>query len=65
LNTQMSDYEEEYNMVEKFRKKDLMDKRYFITSYPLRTGKKKRQRWSIKYNKYVGKIYTCILSVDM
>lgn len=50
LNTQI----EEDKLVEKFRKKDLMNKKYFITSYPLPNVQKKRKRWSIKYNKYVG-----------
>lgn len=40
-------------LVEKFRKKDIMDKRFFLTQYPLPTKRTKRQRWSIKYNKYV------------
>lgn len=52
LNTHL---QHEDKLVEKFRKKDLMDKRYFITSYPLPTAQRKRKRWSIKYNKYVGK----------
>ena len=50
LNTQVDDEEK---LVEKFKKKDLMDKRYFLTSYPLPKNRKKKQRWSIKYNKYV------------
>lgn len=40
--------------VEKFKKVDLMNKKYFLTSYPLPQKRQKRQRWSIKYNKYVG-----------
>merc|ERR1719215_2547948 len=39
--------------VEKFHKEDLMNKRYFLTSYPIPSKRKKRQRWSIKYNKFV------------
>jgi hypothetical protein len=50
LNTQIDD---EDKLVELFRKKDLMDKKYFITSYPLPVVQKKRKRWSIKYNKFV------------
>ncbi len=53
LNTHIQHDEDKF--VEKFRKKDLMDKRYFITSYPLPTAERKNKRWSIKYNKYVGK----------
>lgn len=49
LNTQI----EEDKLVEKFRKKDLMNKKYFITSYPLPKVQKKKKRWSIKYNKYM------------
>ncbi len=40
--------------LEKFKKVDLMNKKYFLTSYPLPQKRQKRQRWSIKYNKYVG-----------
>lgn len=43
----------ENELVEKFRKQDLMNKRYFLTSYPLPTRRQKRKRWSIKYNQYV------------
>lgn len=39
--------------VERFHKEDLMNKRYFLTSYPIPSKRKKRQRWSIKYNKFV------------
>jgi len=38
---------------EVFKKQDLMNKRYFLTSYPLPNVRKRKQRWSIKYNKYV------------
>mmetsp|Transcript_13918 Transcript_13918/g.21151 ORF Transcript_13918/g.21151 Transcript_13918/m.21151 type:complete len:582 (+) Transcript_13918:314-2059(+) len=51
LNTQLNNDDEK--LVEKFRKKDLMDKRYFITSYPLPNTRNRRKRWSIKYNKFV------------
>mmetsp|Transcript_7181 Transcript_7181/g.10836 ORF Transcript_7181/g.10836 Transcript_7181/m.10836 type:complete len:484 (-) Transcript_7181:41-1492(-) len=51
LNTQVDSDEDK--LVEKFRKEDLVNKRYFLTSYPLPTKRQKRQRWSIKYNKYV------------
>ena len=53
LNTQVTD--EEDDLVEKFRKEDLVNKRYFLTSYPLPTKseRKKKQRWSIKGNKFV------------
>lgn len=53
LNTQMNN---EDQPVEKFRKRDLENKRYFLTSYPLKVKsetRKRKQRWSIKYNKYV------------
>mmetsp|Transcript_2078 Transcript_2078/g.2935 ORF Transcript_2078/g.2935 Transcript_2078/m.2935 type:complete len:494 (+) Transcript_2078:75-1556(+) len=50
LNTKI----EEDKPIEKFKKQDLMGKRYFLTSYPLDIERrKKKQRWSIKYNKYV------------
>ena len=53
LNTQTDSDEDQ--LVEKFRKEDLMNKRYFLTSYPLRvsTKRKKKQRWSVKYNQFV------------
>jgi len=41
---------------EKFRKEDLMGKRFFMTSFPLANKRKRKQRWSIKYNKYVDKV---------
>jgi len=43
-------------LVEKFKKEDLMGKKYFITSFPSQYKRKRKQRWSIKYNKYVDKI---------
>jgi len=52
LNTRLDSDE----LVEKFRKEDLMDKRFFITSFPLPYKRKRKQRWSIKYNKYVDEI---------
>mmetsp|Transcript_27030 Transcript_27030/g.31939 ORF Transcript_27030/g.31939 Transcript_27030/m.31939 type:complete len:456 (-) Transcript_27030:51-1418(-) len=52
LNTRLDTDELE----EKFRKEDLMGKRFFMTSFPLANKRKKKQRWSIKYNKYVDKI---------
>lgn len=52
LNTKVDSDEDK--LVEKFRKPDLMNKRYFLTSYPMSTKRRqKKQRWSIKYNKYV------------
>lgn len=52
LNTRIDSDE----LVEKFRKEDLMDKRFFMTSFPLPNKRKRKQRWSIKYNKYVDKV---------
>ncbi len=57
LNTQLNGDDKD-NLVEKFKKKDLMDKRYFITSYPLPNTRKRRKRWSIKYNKFVGTFFS-------
>jgi len=51
LNTQYKRHDEE--LVEKFKKQDLMDKRYYLTSFPIPNTRKKKQRWSIKYNKFV------------
>jgi hypothetical protein len=48
--------DDDYDTVELFKKEDLMNKRYFLTTYPLPTFRQKRQRWSIKYNSFVGKI---------
>jgi len=50
LNTQTDD--DSNKLVEKFKKVDLMNKKYFLTSYPIQKRQKK-QRWSIKYNSYV------------
>jgi hypothetical protein len=52
LNAQAKSYQDN-DFVEKFRKQDLMNKRYFLTSYPLPNRRQKRKRWSIKYNRYV------------
>jgi hypothetical protein len=52
LNTQYKPHNDQ--LVEKFKKRDLMDKRYYLTSFPIPNTRKKRQRWSIKYNKFVG-----------
>lgn len=53
LNTQVDSRNGDDELVEKFRKADLMNKRYFLTSYPLANKRQKRKRWSIKYNQYV------------
>jgi len=53
LNTQVKSEEDDDMLIEKFRKKDLMEKRYFITSYPIPTKRNRKKRWSIKYNKFV------------
>jgi hypothetical protein len=45
---------EEDTTVELFTKEDLMSKRYLLTSYPLPNTRQRRQRWSIKYNAFVG-----------
>jgi hypothetical protein len=53
LNTALrGSHEDDGQLLEKFRKQDLCDKTYFLTSFPL-PKRKKRQRWSIKYNDYV------------
>ena len=53
LNTQNPEEEEE--LIEKFRAKDFYGKRFLLTSHPIGQHKPKgRQRWSIKYNKFVG-----------
>lgn len=51
LNAKSQRDEEEY--IEKFKKEDLMGKRYLLTSYPLKPKPKGKMRWSIKYNKMV------------
>jgi hypothetical protein len=54
LGTLNTNLDRDDQLVEKFKKQDLMGKKYFLTSFPLPTTKrKKRQRWSIKYNKFV------------
>ena len=42
------------DLEEMFRKENLMRKDYFMTSFPSQYKRKGKQRWSIKYNKYVG-----------
>ena len=58
LNTQYKRHDEE--LVEKFKKQDLMDKRYYLTSFPIPNTRKKKQRWSIKYNKFVGELWLVV-----
>lgn len=56
LNTALrKGYDDDSQLIEKFRKQDLCNKTYFLTSFPL-PKRKKRQRWSIKYNDYVDYI---------
>lgn len=50
------DEPEEEKLVEKFRNKDFHNKRFFLTSSPIEPRRPKGNvRWSIKYNKFVGK----------
>jgi hypothetical protein len=57
LNTQNPEEEEE--LIEKFRADDFYGKRFLLTSHPIGQHKPKgRQRWSIKYNKFVGEYGT-------
>ena len=53
-------YMEEEAAVEKFRRDDFDNKRFFLTSHPLEHKPKKRLRWSIKYNKFVGTFERCV-----
>lgn len=46
--------EEEDELVEKFRRTDFYEKRFFLTSHPIEHKPKGHLRWSIKYNKFVG-----------
>lgn len=48
---------EEDELVELFRKKDLMGKRYYLTTFPLKKRRKKFERWDVKQNKYVKEEY--------
>jgi hypothetical protein len=45
--------EEEDELVEKFRRTDFYEKRFFLTSHPIEHKPKGHLRWSIKYNKFV------------
>ncbi len=62
LNTQVGDGAGK--LVEKFRKRDIMDKRFFLTSYPLPTRAERLQKKmsSEKYNKY--KDYKSMTNAD-
>ena len=60
LNTQQRKAEAQAHLLEKFRVKDFYDKTFLLTAHPIGEYKPKgNKRWSIKYNKYVGK-YICI-----
>jgi hypothetical protein len=54
LNTKVEDDDE---IIEKFRRDDFYDKRFFLTSHKIGHKPKGTSRWSIKYNKFVGKLY--------
>ena len=55
LNAQNPEDEED-NLIEKFRQTDFHGKRFLLTSHPIGNRKPKGNiRWSIKYNKFVGK----------
>jgi hypothetical protein len=59
LNTKQLEEEEE-EFIEKFRRDDFYDKKFFLTSHKIgHYVPKGRLRWSIKYNKFVGKLYIC------
>jgi hypothetical protein len=48
--------EEEEGLVERFKAKDFYGKRFLLSSHPLAQWRPKgNTRWSIKYNRYVGK----------
>lgn len=54
----MQEQDETQDLVEQFRRQDFYDKRFYLTSHPIEPHKPKgRLRWSIKYNKFVGKYY--------
>ena len=56
LNTQQRKEQAEAHLLEKFRVKDFYDKTFLLTAHPIGEYKPKgNKRWSIKYNKYVGK----------
>jgi hypothetical protein len=63
LNAQNPEVEEE--LIEKFRQTDFHDKRFLLTSHPLgRHRPKGNIRWSIKYNRYVGKFEVHVTQIS-
>lgn len=56
LNTQTDNRKSDKLMeIPKFSCKDFFNKRFLLTSHPIERRLKGRMRWSIKYNKFVGK----------
>ena len=49
--------DEEGELVELFRKKDLVGKRFYLSTFPLRKRKKKFERWDVSLNRYVTEEY--------
>ena len=58
-------YMEEEEAVEKFRRDDFNEKRFFLTTHPLEHKPKKKLRWSIKYNMFVGLFECCVNSCNV
>lgn len=47
---------EDEDLVERFKEKDFYGKSFFLSSHPIALKRPKgNTRWSIKYNRYVGK----------
>jgi hypothetical protein len=59
---EIRDEPEEEQLVEKFRNKDFHGKKFFLTSSPIEPRRPKgNTRWSIKYNKFVGKSFGFVM----
>mmetsp|Transcript_13096 Transcript_13096/g.22451 ORF Transcript_13096/g.22451 Transcript_13096/m.22451 type:complete len:576 (+) Transcript_13096:257-1984(+) len=49
--------DDESDLVELFRKKDLVGKRFYLSTFPLKKRRKKFERWDVKENRYVTEEY--------
>eukprot|EP00578_Thalassiosira_sp_NH16_P013150 CAMPEP_0181123688 /NCGR_PEP_ID=MMETSP1071-20121207/26047_1 /TAXON_ID=35127 /ORGANISM="Thalassiosira sp., Strain NH16" /LENGTH=394 /DNA_ID=CAMNT_0023208875 /DNA_START=44 /DNA_END=1226 /DNA_ORIENTATION=- len=55
-NAKLAD-DEDGDLTELFRKKDLVGKRFYLTTFPLRKRRKKFDRWDMMQNRYVKEEY--------
>jgi len=56
-NAKNEDDDDENDLAERFRKKDLVGKRFYLSTFPLPKRRKKFERWDVAENRYVQDEY--------